>query len=202
MELYSEILTLKQEIEDITKKLGKLGFNSQGYHRLYNGVTGEYIDAEIYMGPTYYQRLQKFTRDTQYSILMGPSDSITNQPLDGKSSGGGLRIGEMERDVLCSHGASGFLGEKFFNHSDGYTEYVCRCGKPAVVNIKDESYSCCYCGDNADIVAYPTSWSSQLFVKEMETMNIGIRRIPDRFVSNSTPDKDIISNMNNLMYRK
>lgn len=174
----------KVDIESIATELEDLGLNRYGYHRLYNGVTGEVIDTEIFMGPVYYQRLQKFTVDTQYAFSRGPSDAITNQPLDGKSSGGGLRIGEMERDVLCSHGVSRFLSEKFFNHSDGYTEYVCRCGKAAVVNIKRGIYKCVYCRDNADIVAYPTSWSSKLFMQEMETMNVGIRRKPDRFITN------------------
>lgn len=143
---------------------------------MYNGITGEYIDAEIFIGPTYYQRLQKFTIDTMYSVANGPSDIITLQPLDGgKGSGGGLRIGEMERDVIVSHGAPRFLDEKFRNHSDGYTEYVCRCGKSAVVNYEKGIYKCNYCKDNADIVAYPTTWSSKLFVQEMESMNVGIR---------------------------
>jgi DNA-directed RNA polymerase beta subunit len=94
-----------------------------------------------------------------------------------------------ERDVLCSHGVSRFLGEKFFDHSDGYTEYICRCGKPAIVNIKRGIYKCLYCKDNADIVAVPTSWSSKLFVQEMETMNVGIRRKPDKFIFDKYDDK-------------
>jgi DNA-directed RNA polymerase II subunit RPB2 len=89
----------KVDIESIATELEDLGMNRYGYHRLYNGVTGEFIDTEIFMGPTYYQRLQKFTIDTQYTISHGPSDAITNQPLDGKSSGGGLRIGEIKFSV-------------------------------------------------------------------------------------------------------
>lgn len=88
---------------------------------------------------------------------------------------------QRERDVLISHGSSRFLAEKFFNHSDGYTEYVCRCGKSSVVNVGKGIYKCNYCKDQADIVAYPTSWSSKLFVQEMETMNVGIRRLPEPF---------------------
>ena len=164
------------DIESIGEELEKLGMNRYGYHRLYSGITGEYIDSLIFMGPTYYQRLQKFVIDSVYSVTRGPSDSLSRQPLDGKSSGGGIRIGEMERDVVCSHGASKFLQEKFFNHADGFTEYICRCGKAAVVNTKKNIYKCKYCKDNADIAAVPTSWSSKLFVQEMETMNVGVRR--------------------------
>ena len=72
----------KVDIESIATELEDLGLNKYGYHRLYNGVTGEYIDTMIFMGPIYYQRLQKFTVDTHYAISHGPSDAITNQPLD------------------------------------------------------------------------------------------------------------------------
>lgn len=176
------------DIESIGEELESMGMNKYGYHRLYSGITGEYIDAMIFMGPTYYQRLQKFVIDTVYSISQGPSDVLSRQPIDGKSSGGGIRIGEMERDVISSHGASKFLSEKFFNHSDGYTEYICRCGKSAIVNTKKNIYKCKYCKDNADIAAVPTSWSSKLFVQEMETMNVGIRRHLQPFTYESIQD--------------
>lgn len=166
----------KVDIETMADDLEKAGLNRYGYHRLYSGLTGEYIDCMIFMGPTYYQRLQKFVIDTVYSVSQGPSDSLSRQPLDGKSSGGGLKIGEMERDVLCAHGSSKFLQEKFFAHSDGFTEYICKCGKAAIVNKKKGIYKCKYCKDNAEIYGVPTSWSSKLFVQEMETMNVGIRR--------------------------
>ena len=171
----------KIDIESMADELEKLGLNRYGYHRLYSGLTGEFIDCLIFMGPTYYQRLQKFVIDTVYSVSHGPSDSLSRQPLDGKSSGGGLKIGEMERDVLCAHGASKFLQEKFFDHSDGFTEYICRCGKAAIVNNEKGVYKCKYCKDNADIYGIPTSWSSKLFMQEMETMNVGIKRQPVPF---------------------
>ncbi|MGL5935657.1 MAG: hypothetical protein ACRCZI_08530 [Cetobacterium sp.] len=72
----------KIDIESIASELEDLGLDRYGYRRLYNGMTGEYIDAEIFIGPTYYQRLQKFTKDTQYSISSGGSDLLTLQPLD------------------------------------------------------------------------------------------------------------------------
>jgi DNA-directed RNA polymerase beta subunit len=166
----------KVDIETMADELEKIGLNRYGYHRLYSGITGEFIDCMVFMGPTYYQRLQKFVIDTVYSVSQGPSDSISRQPLDGKASGGGLKIGEMERDVLCSHGSTKFLQEKFFDHSDGFTEYICRCGKAAIVNNEKGIYKCKYCKDNADIHGVPTSWSSKLFMQEMETMNVGIKR--------------------------
>lgn len=95
----------------------------------------------------------------------------------------------MERDVLASHGVSRFIAEKYFDHSDGYTEHVCRCGKTAVVNISKGIYKCNYCKDNAEIMSYPTSWSAKLFVQEMESMNVGIKRIGDPHTYDESNDK-------------
>jgi hypothetical protein len=98
----------------------------------------------------------------------------------------------MESVVLAAHGASRFMAEKFYKHADGYTEYICRCGKPAIVNHKENIYICKYCKDNADITAIPTSWTSKLFMQELETCNVGIRRIPRSFQYeiNDTPDRE------------
>jgi hypothetical protein len=171
----------KVDIEQMGNELEAMGYNRYGYHRLYSGITGEYIDSLIFMGPTYYQRLQKFVIDSIYSIGKGPSDVLSRQPLDGKASSGGLRIGEMERDVLCSHGAAKVIHEKYFEHSDMFKEYICRCGKPAIVNVDNNMYKCKYCKDNADIAEVQTSWSSKLFIQELDSMNIGVRRQIDPF---------------------
>ena len=188
---YDGTMFKDNDIESYSEILEQYGYNRHGYDRMISGITGEYIDTEIFFGPTYYQRLQKFVSDAEYSVRQALTDAVTLQPLDGQASLGGLRIGEMERDVLCSHGVSRFLREKFFNHSDGYTEYICRCGKPAIVNHRDNVYKCKYCKDNADITAIPTSWTSKLFMQEMQSCNVGIRRIPRPFVYevNDTEDR-------------
>ena len=57
-------------------------------------MAGEYIDNELFIAPTYYQRLQKFVTDEVYSISTGPTCVITRQPLEGRANKGGLRIGK------------------------------------------------------------------------------------------------------------
>jgi DNA-directed RNA polymerase beta subunit len=105
----------KTDIESIGDELEAMGMDRYGYHRLYSGITGEYIDALIFMGPTYYQRLQKFVIDTVYSISHGPSDVLSRQPLDGKASSGGIRIGEINSvSVVCKNTASHFVGGNTF----------------------------------------------------------------------------------------
>jgi len=61
-----------------------MGFKNAGYQKMYGGFTGEYINTLIYIGPTYYQRLQKFTSDTVYAISKGRTDELTRQPLVGE----------------------------------------------------------------------------------------------------------------------
>ena len=168
----------KINIDDIADDLQKLGYNRNGTERLYNGMTGKYIDVEIFIGPIYYQRLQKFTVDTVYSHKTCPTDAITHQPLDGKSARGGLRLGEMEKDVMAISSIK-FLQEKFIDHSDKYYIYVCKnCNKKAVVNEKYNIYKCSYCHDNSDIVKIKTTWSCKQLFDEIESCNIGVKMYP------------------------
>lgn len=183
----------KIDIEAIADQMQSIGYNRYGYQKLYAGVTGECIDVEIFMGPTYYQRLQKFVKDQEYSVTQASSDAITYQPIDGKSSNGGIRIGEMEKDVLVSHGVCEVLNEKFTKHSDGYIEYFCRCGKPAIVNVQENIYTCTDCKYAADIVAVQTSWAAKLLRQEMQSSNSGLLCIPKpyTFQTNDTADRQL-----------
>ncbi len=82
------------DIETYSEELAQYGFNRYGYERLINGMTGEYIDTLIFFGPTFYQRLQKFVADAEYSVRNAMTDAVTRQPLDGQGSSGGLRLGD------------------------------------------------------------------------------------------------------------
>ena len=79
-------------IESVIAELERMGLKNAGYHKLYSGFTGEYMNTLIFMGPTYYQRLQKFTSDTVYAISKSRTDELTRQPLTGKARHGSLRL--------------------------------------------------------------------------------------------------------------
>lgn len=164
----------KNNIESMIEELKQLGLNPYGRERLYCGINGKFIDTEIFIGPIYYQRIQKFASSQIYAVSHGSTDAITRQPLDGKSSHGGLRLGEMEKDVIIANGLCSFLSEKFFDHSDGFKIYACRgCGKFAIVNKRRNIYQCRQCKDNAFIAEIDSSWSAKLFIQELNSMNIG-----------------------------
>ena len=55
----------------------------------------------------------------------GPRTALTRQTVQGRANDGGLRIGEMERDGIISHGASRFLQESMLERGDDYFMAVC-----------------------------------------------------------------------------
>ena len=107
------------------KLLPKLGYHSSGNEILYNGMTGEQIDMEIFIGPNYYMRLKHMVKDKVNFRALGPRTALTKQPVAGRANDGGLRIGEMERDVLISHGMTDFLRESMMERGDQYYMAVC-----------------------------------------------------------------------------
>ncbi len=147
-----------------------------GHTRLYDGHNGHFIDALIFVGNNYYNRLQKFVADESYSMSDGPTSALTRQPLEGKAFHGGMRIGEMEKDVYASHGTMRAFGEKFYEDSDGIKIPICRiCGKRAIVNEKYKIYKCDICRDNADIAMVDSSWVANLLFHEIQAMGIDLK---------------------------
>jgi len=117
------------------RMLSKAGLHSSGNEVLYNGMTGEQIEAEIFMGPTYYMRLKHMVKDKVNFRATGPRTGLTRQPVSGRANDGGLRIGEMERDSIISHGATDFLRESMLVRGDQYYMAVCnKTGGVAIYN--------------------------------------------------------------------
>lgn len=93
-------------IDYFGQKLISHGFNYYGNEVMYSGVSGTQLKVDIYIGLVYYQRLRHMVHDKSQARATGPVDILTQQPLKGRKKGGGIRMGEMERDAMLAHGLS------------------------------------------------------------------------------------------------
>ncbi|KAI4247523.1 MAG: hypothetical protein L6R40_001471 [Gallowayella cf. fulva] len=111
------------------EQLRAAGYNYYGNEPMYSGVTGGEFAADIYMGVVFYQRLRHMVNDKYQVRTTGPVTQLTGQPIKGRSKGGGIRIGEMERDSLLAHGCAFLLQDRLMNCSDYTRAWVCKgCG--------------------------------------------------------------------------
>ena len=121
--------------ESFGSVLTEYGFHSSGTEVLYNGMTGEELKSDIYIGPTYYMRLKQMVKDKINYRSQGPRTQLTRQTVQGRANDGGLRVGEMERDGILGHGASHFLNESLMVRGDEYHMAVCnKSGMIAIYN--------------------------------------------------------------------
>lgn len=153
--------TAQDQIVEYREVLSKLGFEQNGYDVMYNGMTGEMMDMEIFVGPVYYLRSKLMVEDKINYRDTGARTLMTRQPLEGRSAGGGLRVGEMERDVLIAHGASAFMHESFMKRSDAHEVLY----QPAS-GLLDTTME----GEEVQTLRMPYAMS--LFVKELESMHV------------------------------
>ena len=119
--------------------LQKAGFHHSGNHVMYNGMTGQQLEANIFLGPNYYLRLKHMVKDKINYRARGPRTLLTRQTVQGRSNDGGLRIGEMERDSLIAHGMSYFIQDSMMERGDKYKVAICnQSGSIAVYNASDD----------------------------------------------------------------
>jgi DNA-directed RNA polymerase II subunit RPB2 len=196
---------------DMPKVFGQLltenGYHSSGNDILYNGLTGEQIQTEIFMGPTYYMRLKHMVKDKINYRARGPRTALTRQTVQGRANDGGLRIGEMERDGLIAHGITSFLQESMLVRGDDH--YMAICNKTGTIAIYNESQNLFlsplvdgpikYTGTLADhlkiqtISKYGRSFSIvrvpyafKLMMQELTTMNVQMRLITEANIDQMT----------------
>jgi DNA-directed RNA polymerase II subunit RPB2 len=161
------------DIEEAKKVLKQYGFEEHGNETLYCGYTGKKMEAQIFIGPTYYFRLKHMVLDKIHSRSRGPTAILTRQPTEGRAREGGLRFGEMERDAMISHGLSQFLKERFMETSDQYFVHVCdNCGLFARKVIDSNHYICDSCRETKKISTVALPYAFKLMVQELLAINI------------------------------
>ena len=164
----------------IGAELAKRGIDPYSNEVLYCGYTGKQMATQIFMGPVYYQRLKHMTADKIHSRSTGPLVMLTRQPAEGRARDGGLRFGEMERDVGIAHGMTAFLKERLLEASDNFEVHVCKgCGLIGVANKARNIWNCTGCGNKTEFSQVRIPYAYKLFLQELESMNISSRILPE-----------------------
>ena len=131
------------------------------------------MKTSIFIGPTYYQKLKHMSGDKIHSRSGGPVVSMTRQPAEGRSSHGGLRFGEMERDCMIAHGTSSFLKERLMDVSYKYSVFTCNmCGQISTGNPDKQLYECKQCNNYGDFSRVYIPYSCKLLIQELQCMSI------------------------------
>lgn len=160
----------EQEVQSI---LEAHGFSPYGEFNFIDGVTGKRFKAKVFMGIVYYQRLHHMVKDKMHARARGQVQMLTHQPTEGRSRGGGLRFGEMERDCLVGHGAARLLQDRLLEESDRTIVHVCeKCGTFAYYDARQKKYVCPLCEKGKDVSRIEISYAFKLLLQEL--MSLGI----------------------------
>ena len=110
-------------------------------------------------------------------VESGPVQLLTRQPAEGRSRDGGLRLGEMERDVLIAHGISYFMKEKMMDSSDLFKAYVSKPDESLIVGNREHKI---YKFGNQslkddDVMQIQLPFAMKLLLQELESMGLDVR---------------------------
>jgi len=163
------------------KALVESGYHSSGNEILYNGMTGEQLETEIYFGPTYYLRLKHMPKDKINYRATGPRTVMTRQTVQGRANNGGLRVGEMDRDCVIAHGLNYFLNESMMVRGDEF--YMAICNKSGTIAIYNEQNNLFLSPFVDGPVKFVTNVNNEINIKNVSKFgrDFSIVRVPYAF---------------------
>lgn len=168
-------------VEDISAHLEAAGCEKWGNERMYNGKTGHPLEAEIMVTPVYYECLKHKVAEKRHARSRGPIQPLTRQPAEGRARDGGLRMGEMERDCLLTHGGAAVTLDRMFEQSDPFIAPVCgKCGtigeseRPADsrLQVRSQFAYCRGCKTGQHMANVPLPYACKLLFQECTGLNI------------------------------
>lgn len=139
----------EDEMKYAEKTLSDYGLDMHGKENFIL-PNGNDLRMKIFFGPCHYQALRHHVSDKIQMRARGGVKPETRQPVAGRNREGGLKVGEMERDALISHGSSALLRERLCDESDAYNLPICgTCGNIAITDHINGVYTCKVCNDKA-----------------------------------------------------
>ncbi len=155
---------------DLELQLKKLGFRCDGKETMYNGITGKKFDIKIFVGDLYYLKLKYMVGNKIHARASGKIALLTRQPVEGRSKGGALRLGEMEQQALVAHGAALLLKERY--DSDRIILNICtKCGSIAIEDNIRNKIICPICGSE-EAEPVEVSYAFKLLLEELQGLHI------------------------------
>lgn len=159
--------------DELAEMLKQLGFEPMGTEVMYDGRTGRRFKANIFIGIVYYQKLHHMVADKIHARARGSVTLLTRQPTEGRSRGGGLRIGDMEKDTFVAYGASAVIKDRLLESSDKTTILVCKeCGLEGYYNPRTKKYVCPIHGEDAPLVPITVAYAFKLLLDELKSLLI------------------------------
>ncbi len=155
---------------DLEEQLKELGFRFDGKETMYSGITGKRMKSKIFIGNMYYLKLKYMVANSIHGRASGKIALLTRQPIEGRSRGGALRLGEMEQQALVAHGASLLLKERY--DSDKVELPICtKCGSIAIDDSIREKVYCPVC-NSQEVEFVEVSYAFKLLVEELQGLHI------------------------------
>lgn len=157
-------------IHEIAEQMHSWGFQKYGCEQMYSGISGEMIEAKMFMGPIFYQRLRHMVSEKMHARSRGPMNQLTGQPNEGRRNNGGLRVGNMEKDAMNAHGVPYVINERMFISSDKHEIKVC---PKCQTHLTIHQNKCSVCSEDAKKVGIP--YAAHLLCQELQSMGINLK---------------------------
>lgn len=158
----------KKDIDEAKQVLRENGLEENGCENMETS-DGVPLKDKVNLVPLTEQVLKHQVKDKFQYRNIGPRDFRTHQPRSGRAKGGGIRVGEMEKDSFVAHGASAVIRERMMKSSDEFKMIVCNnCG--VIINYK----FCTVC-NNSDPVVVLIPYVFKVLIRLLNGVGIDIR---------------------------
>lgn len=155
-------------------ELARRGFFRSGDEVMYSPATGFPLAAEVFLAPTFYQRLKHMSQDKLKARSSGRVSAVTRQPTGTVGSERPLKLGEMESAALVGHGIAHTFRESFMDRSDGAPAWVDSFGEPVAFSERDGVYRGIRDPEDRELRRFEVPYSFLVLQHELGAAGVGV----------------------------